>query len=575
MKIKHKLLIAVFCVTILPMTLILILLMQIGNTRTTRIFENNMTLAVDAQIAAMDNYYYNILSDNEEIANIPTVQNLLSPNVTPSISKDDSDFLNELLMTRTRVNKSIESITIIKADMGIVACSEVTDVKYLPLEKIRDYKYDNHLSVSNIMASTLSERVIVTFYEIVEDNKVLGYIIMALNISYFDNMVDSLQLWDNSSIHFLDDNLEHIAFATKLETKKTEITNLTEEELQEKIQRENQLFQSNIATINFDSEPRGTFVTKMNNGEYKTQYAACTFNNWIVLFTVNMDTQMNTRQTATAVFGLISITILMCATAIALVFRRIINRPLNTLADTMIQIHSTNDYSERVKVFGKDEIGIVAKEVNRLLGFVERDVAFREKQNNELRLKAERDGLSGLLNRESTAQRIESAIKQAQPEDYYCLMVIDFDNFKAVNDSFGHQYGDLVIKQFSDRLKDTFRETDVVGLIGGDEFFVLLKNYSDRGIVEKKASAVCGILSDINVKSTNGTNFSSSVGIALYPQDATTFEELYNAADKALYAAKTKGKNTFAFYSEGLSNEHYVSNRTHIDSTMELSQWSG
>ena len=269
------------------------------------------------------------------------------------------------------------------------------------------------------MPSTLSEIVIVTCYEIVENSKVLGYIIKALNISYFDNMVDSLQLWDNSSIHFLDDNLEHIAFAAKLENKKTEITNLTEEELQEKIQRENQLFQSNIAAINFDSEPRGTFITKMNNGEYKTQYAACTFNNWIVLFTVNMDTQMNTRQTATAVFGLISITILMCATAIALVFRRIINRPLNTLADTMIQIHSTNDYSERVKVFGKDEIGIVAKEVNRLLGFVERDVAFREKQNNELRLKAERDGLSGLLNRESTAQRIESAIKQAQPEDYY------------------------------------------------------------------------------------------------------------------------------------------------------------
>jgi len=172
-----------------------------------------------------------------------------------------------------------------------------------------------------------------------------------------------------------------------------------------------------------------------------------------------------------------------------------------------------------------------------------------EKQSSQaLQERAERDSLTKLLNKSAGRKRAEEYINR-QGEAVNCaLLIIDLDNFKQVNDRYGHLFGDTVLTQASRVLKKMFRSQDILARIGGDEFMVLMWGISDVELLKNRCRQLINVFGNTFRSLSQEVALSCSVGIAVAPVHGQSFLELYQRADQAMYQAKAKGKNTFAFY---------------------------
>ncbi len=169
-------------------------------------------------------------------------------------------------------------------------------------------------------------------------------------------------------------------------------------------------------------------------------------------------------------------------------------------------------------------------------------------QQKSFEVLAKTDLLTNCLNKISSENDINDTIMNMHDKPH-TLFIIDVDNFKSINDNFGHHFGDTVLSDVARKLHANFRSGDTIGRIGGDEFIVFLKNISNDEIIINKAQAIAKAFQQEYVGKDNVYKISGSIGIARYPNDGRTYEELYKAADSALYQSKNKGKNCFTFYS--------------------------
>lgn len=167
-------------------------------------------------------------------------------------------------------------------------------------------------------------------------------------------------------------------------------------------------------------------------------------------------------------------------------------------------------------------------------------------EEQKLVMAAKMDKMTMVLNRDTTMEYIRQ-IFERDSANKHALFMIDIDNFKALNDTFGHQVGDEFLIEFAAELRKSFRDTDIIGRVGGDEFFALMRNVPDKVTIENKAAdllrTVQSICSDYEKISLSG-----SIGIAVYPECGKSIEALYLRADTALYQAKREGKNRYVFF---------------------------
>ncbi len=185
---------------------------------------------------------------------------------------------------------------------------------------------------------------------------------------------------------------------------------------------------------------------------------------------------------------------------------------------------------------------------HRCVMFVLHDIHDRKTEELNLIRAADTDEMTGLPNRAAVMRDIRHFLEGDGANGTHALFIIDVDNFKSVNDTFGHQAGDAFLVSLAQRLRQCFREIDPVGRLGGDEFLALMKNVPDRASVEDKARnlleamrSVCTFDPPLDV--------SGSIGISFYTTDGNTLHDLYARADAALYRAKAAGKNRFDFAS--------------------------
>lgn len=170
---------------------------------------------------------------------------------------------------------------------------------------------------------------------------------------------------------------------------------------------------------------------------------------------------------------------------------------------------------------------IVGKLIN-----ISKEIAEKEK----LKIKAQTDGLTGLYNAATTKKLIEQSVKNKKNDSTDTLLIIDCDEFKDINDTFGHLAGDRALKIVSEALKNTFRETDVVGRIGGDEFSVYMENIPSINFIRSKCESLIALVQETDKK----LNLKLSIGIALL-KDKKEPADLFKQADDALYKAKRSG----------------------------------
>lgn len=170
------------------------------------------------------------------------------------------------------------------------------------------------------------------------------------------------------------------------------------------------------------------------------------------------------------------------------------------------------------------------------------------------------DPLTDLPNRFLMMDRLNSTLKLAKRnKSRFSILFIDLDNFKNINDSFGHTIGDELLKNVANRLKNAVRESDTVARISGDEFMILLQDVSD----EQGIDAVAGkILFELAKKLLIGKleiSISASIGFSIYPENGNDINTLIQRADCALYVAKDRGKNTFQKYEDMFEKDIFIS----------------
>ncbi|MDE2625234.1 MAG: EAL domain-containing protein [Betaproteobacteria bacterium] len=180
------------------------------------------------------------------------------------------------------------------------------------------------------------------------------------------------------------------------------------------------------------------------------------------------------------------------------------------------------------------------------------------KENAELIWKqANFDMITGLPNRNLMHDRLGQEIKKAARTRLpLALLFIDLDHFKEINDTLGHAKGDILLHEAARRIKGCVRESDTVARIGGDEFTVILPQYGDRNDIERIAYHIIQSLSEpFDLGDGQAGYISASIGITLYPEDATTIEALLKNADQAMYRAKAEGRNCLSYFTESMQHE--------------------
>ncbi len=172
---------------------------------------------------------------------------------------------------------------------------------------------------------------------------------------------------------------------------------------------------------------------------------------------------------------------------------------------------------------------------------------------NQILYLSERDSLTGLLNRNS----LEHAVEKHMGDHSICAMILlDLDNFKALNDTLGHYEGDNCLRATADELKKLFRSTDYVGRLGGDEFLVFLPDIQSLTFVKERANMLLKKIPRSYAHQTGEITVTCSVGIAFLRMDQENlYESLYKAADSAMYMSKASGKNMVTIFSNEFSGE--------------------
>lgn len=194
-------------------------------------------------------------------------------------------------------------------------------------------------------------------------------------------------------------------------------------------------------------------------------------------------------------------------------------------------------------------------------------------EQNSWKLKSQIDEMTHLFNKITTEKMVTSVLSEF-PQKKQALIVVDIDNFKSVNDILGHKVGDHIICVVAGVLSSLFRNIDIIGRIGGDEFVVLMRNVPDYNVVTKKAAQLIDLFENKEGLSIP-ENISVSVGIAFSDDNDRTFSDLFSKSDQALYMSKKSGKACFSIYGMEYDNQNQtkeiilLSDSRNISSTLE------
>lgn len=174
----------------------------------------------------------------------------------------------------------------------------------------------------------------------------------------------------------------------------------------------------------------------------------------------------------------------------------------------------------------------------------------------ELLYTSQRDYISGMLNKGTVQRMIEDFVASEEGrKGKHAFIMFDIDNFKDINDNFGHLFGDAVLSEVSRKATAIFRENDMLGRIGGDEFGILMKYIPNSQLAIDKANELCHSVHETYTTAGQKYTVSISVGIAIFSEDGKTYDELYSSADKALYHSKKAGKNAVTIFNKKIMGD--------------------
>jgi len=246
---------------------------------------------------------------------------------------------------------------------------------------------------------------------------------------------------------------------------------------------------------------------------------------------------------------------------IAAYVQRVLVRPIRDLAASARRIED-GDYNVQVRASARsDEMGELERAFNRMSESVAR-------HDRDVRQIAYTDPLTGLTNRLAFREDLEQRLSQLRGSGReLALLFADIDDFKRVNDTLGHEAGDAALLQFATRIRGAVREhggdNAILARFGGDEFVILVEGREVRPLATRLAEVLVAELRDPLEIEGRQVFLGTSIGITLFPEDASSASGLMKNGDIAMYQAKSAGKNGFRFYSRAM--DHAVERRAHME----------
>jgi diguanylate cyclase (GGDEF)-like protein len=260
------------------------------------------------------------------------------------------------------------------------------------------------------------------------------------------------------------------------------------------------------------------------------------------------------RNTGAAVLAVLLVVSVLLALSISLPVRRL---------TAATRLFASGDRAARARRGGSAEIDELAESFNTMadrITFAEGELRAQQveleqrvsERTRQLHHLAHHDPLTQLPNRRKLAAHLEEALARAGPGQRLALLFVDVDNFKSINDTLGHSFGDRVLQHIAKRLHAATGADALLARLGGDEFTVLLENVQSGEQVEAHAARLVATLQQPLIVDGRVLTTSASIGASLYPDHAADSEGLLRAADVALFRAKELGRNRFALYSPAL-----------------------
>lgn len=244
--------------------------------------------------------------------------------------------------------------------------------------------------------------------------------------------------------------------------------------------------------------------------------------------------------------------------------------PIITLKDNMTEAAAGN-LDLKCEIDSDDEFGELSDMFNNMMNIISTNYnqlseSKKQLEANELELKknyahieqlAYHDGLTGLYNRVAFMKFAYDILHSngSQLSARHAIFFLDLDNFKNVNDTLGHDYGDILLKQVAMRLNSTIELNDLLARTGGDEFLILKSSYTTIEELDEYANKLVNVIREPYNLDGETANVSLSVGIALFPKDGLTTSELIKNSDIAMYNAKTSGKNSYRFFNSYMEDD--------------------
>lgn len=244
--------------------------------------------------------------------------------------------------------------------------------------------------------------------------------------------------------------------------------------------------------------------------------------------------------------------------------------PIITLKENMTEAAAGN-LDLKCDIDSDDEFGELSDMFNNMMNIISTNYnqlneSKKQLELNELELKknyahikqlAYHDGLTGLYNRVAFMKFAYDILHEngSQLSARHAIFFLDLDNFKNVNDTLGHDYGDILLKQVAMRLNSTIELNDILARTGGDEFLILKSSYSSTEDLDAYANKLVNVIREPYDLDGETANVSLSVGIALFPIDGLTISELIKNSDIAMYNAKTSGKNSYKFFNSYMEDD--------------------
>lgn len=217
---------------------------------------------------------------------------------------------------------------------------------------------------------------------------------------------------------------------------------------------------------------------------------------------------------------------------------------------TQVQVKDIFGNLKWLLVLGK---GIFDNDNNiKLINGIVLDITSLKEQEEYIKHIAYHDPLTNLPNRRMLMQKLEEDINEG---NYGALMLLDLDNFKGINDTLGHLYGDEVLKKVAKELEYIKDEKMFISRFGGDEFFILIQHEKDIAIIENYAKQIMNIFKNKTIIKEHEIYLSCSMGITLYPFDSNKVAQLLMNADMAMYKVKNRGKNNYMFFNEEMTKK--------------------